>query len=79
MSNSGSPLVLTHNIGGYCDYLDDREIHAGDGIDLWDDGLWVPGRYEYRGRTGKAWFVYGDDRVLDIDRERIRFRWPPRD
>ncbi len=78
----GSNMVATRNIGGHRDQLDGRDVHAGDGVDLWDDGLWVAGRYEFKGRTGEAWFVYttdrGDEAVLDIDRETMRFRWPPR-
>lgn len=56
-------------------------ISAGAGIDLWDDGVWVPGRYEADFTVGAAFFYYTDpedvERWLRIDREAMRFRWPP--
>jgi hypothetical protein len=72
-------LVLTHNIGGYRDSLDEREVHAGDGIDLWRDGRWIPGRYEFDGQTGAAWFIYidtqGVERWVEVERGEMWFRW----
>lgn len=74
----GSHMIARRDIGGHRDYLDDKPIRAGAGIDLYYDGLWIPGRYEIR--RGEGYFFYddnGNERVLVINRETMRFRWPP--
>ena len=76
----GSYIIARRNIGGHRDYLDDEPISAGAGLDLYDDGLWIPGRYEVNAHQGEGFFYYtdaqGQDKVLRIDRETMRFRWP---
>ena len=60
----GSPIVATRTTGGHRDYLDDKLICAGASIDVWNDGLWIPGRYEANFHKGEAYFMYdaGEER-----------------
>lgn len=79
MTMYGSLIVAGRTLSGHRDYLDDKPISAGAGIDLYDDGIWIPGRYEANFEQGQAYFVYDDqgrERYVPIDRERMRFRWP---
>lgn len=68
-------IVGRMEIGGYRDYLDDRAIHAGDWIEIWHDGRWIGGRYEFSAARQEAW-VYINDEIIDIDHTATLARWP---
>lgn len=81
----GSRIQEGQDGGGFRDFLDDRTIHAGSGIDLWVAGHWLPGRYEMDYHSKQGYFhtrlfdPQGDrETVIRIDRRTMRFRWPPR-
>ncbi len=76
----GSHITTRYDAGIHCDYLEDKPINAGAGIDLYDAGQWIPGRYEANFQTGEAFFIvhdYVQERRITIDRSMMRFRWPP--
>lgn len=75
----GFLIIASRTDSGYRDELDGEPISAGAGIDRYDNGIWIPGRYEANVQHGQAYFVYSDngrERYLPIDREQMRFRWP---
>ncbi len=42
MSNSpGNLIVLLDHGFDFRDYLDDKDIHSGDQLDLWHEGRWL--------------------------------------
>jgi hypothetical protein len=52
-------------------------MSTGGSIDVYDDGLWIPGRYEGNFARGESYFVYddaGEERWLVIDCEQMCFR-----
>ena len=40
-------LVLADDRGGQRHFLEDRAVHAGDGVELQLPDGWLPGRYEW--------------------------------
>lgn len=82
----GSRIQEGHDGGGFRDFLDEKPIHAGYGIDLWVADRWLPGRYEMDYHNKRAFFhtrlfdPEGDEEtVIVINRRTMRFRWPPRE
>jgi hypothetical protein len=56
-------------------YLVGKPVHCGDTLELYLDGHWVRGRYEWTGKTEELpTFDYGNG-VLRIDDECL-IRWP---
>lgn len=61
---------------GYRHYLDGSPVHAGDTLELWKDGQWILGRYEwtYRSEEAPAFYISDDNGVfLTPD---AALRWP---
>jgi hypothetical protein len=75
----GSLIIAGRTVGGHRDYLTGEPLSAGASIDLWDNGVWIPGRYEANFATGEAYFMYdndGEEHWLTVQREHMHFRWP---
>jgi hypothetical protein len=79
----GSHIEARRGIIRHRDYLDNRLLSPGASIDLYDEGMWVPGRYEANSQWEEGYFCYtdanGQQRALTIEREKMRFRWPPKE
>lgn len=61
---------------GYRHYLADSPVHAGDSLELWKDGQWIRGRYEwvYKPETPPAFYITDDDGLF-LAQESV-LRWP---
>ena len=56
-------------------YLADRPVHCGDMLELYLDGQWVVGRYEWTGKPEELPTFEYDGGVRRIDAECL-VRWP---
>ncbi len=84
MSSEGSRITEGADGGGWREFLCDRPLHAGDGIQIWAGGHWLPVRYEtqYDRRRGVVYCRLFDpdgryEAAWLIDRATMLFRWPP--
>lgn len=79
--SGGALLELVREIGGPRYYLDGRPLHAGDCLEIWIDGRWRLGRYEYRnmGDWLDAMLYIEPELVYALRPDWDRFRWTRRD
>jgi hypothetical protein len=77
MSNSpGNLIVLLDHGFDFRDYLDDKDIHSGDQLDLWHEGRWLAVRYELASFRDRSVVLVGVTQAVALDRMTMRFRWP---
>jgi len=72
----GRPLTLERR-----HYLADRPVHCGDSLQIYLDGAWIEGRYEWTGRPDELpTFLYegGMQRIDDNCLVRWPMKWEPR-
>lgn len=70
-------LILEREEGGLRHYLDGRDVHAGDVLELQKaDGSWVLGRYEWTFREGARPAFYLDDGEPVFLSSADVLRWP---
>lgn len=63
-------------------YVANRPVHCGDMLELYSDGQWKIGRYEWTGKADELPTFEYDAGVLRIDAEclvRWPLKWKPRD
>ena len=75
----GQLILEPHPLSGLRDYLDGREVHAGDTLQLYLNGEWRDVRYDVNAQSGDAWLHVGERAVLVVYRPVLTLRWPPAD
>jgi len=58
-------------------YLANQPVHCGEIIELYEDGAWVPGRFEWSGDPEERPVLYLDVGIVVLD-DACRLRWPVR-
>ena len=72
----GNTLVLAHESSGLQHYLLDREVRAGTSLQMFYEGDWIAGRYEWSfNERSNPYLVIGEDRSIPITSE-SELRWP---
>ena len=66
----GRRLSTTHR-----HYVCGRAVHCGDILELYRQGSWAEGRYEWTGRIGEEPTLHTDMGVFWLDQNSI-LRWP---
>lgn len=56
-------------------YLDDRPVHCGDFLELYVNGQWIPGRYEWTFQLNELPTFHYDGGVIRIGNQSL-VRWP---
>ena len=56
-------------------YLANVPVHCGETLEIYVDGHWIPGRYEWTGRLNDEPTLETSDRVFFIDALKL-LRWP---
>lgn len=80
--NIGSHIITHNSLSGYRDCLDDEPISVGASIDLYENSLWVTGRYETNVQSDEALFVFddnGQECTREIDHSLMHFRRSPQE
>jgi hypothetical protein len=78
VSGLGQRLELRREAGGLRHYLGGEPVHAGDLLELWRDGAWLTGRYEWNARQEPAPALYlSAERSVGLTAEDL-LRWPGR-
>lgn len=56
-------------------FLADRPVHCGDMLEIYSEGRWIPGRYEWTGRTNETPTLETAQAIIHLDGDQL-LRWP---
>lgn len=72
----GRLVEQSEGISGYRHYLDGEPVHAGEILEMYRNGQWTAGRYEWNYKAGsKPAFYLSQDRAVWIEPD-DELRWP---
>jgi len=71
-----SRLELQHESGGRRHYLNGEPVHAGEILEMYRDGKWITGRYEWTFREDELPVFYVNEAGGYIIKSDDDLRWP---
>lgn len=78
VSGLGQRLELRREAGGARHYLGGEPVHAGDKLEVWREGAWLCGRYEWNARQEPTPAIYlSEEQAVWLTPEDL-LRWPGR-